>query len=335
MSVFSAPGKLIIAGEYAVLEGHPALVTAVDRRAMCRLEPGDELTVSGLGRGPLPVVVEPDDVTVEDDDGTFRLVEHVLREAHARGVALPRGHLSVDTGAFFLGHEKLGLGSSAAAAVALSAQLLTDDDGDVAPEAVRDLAATAHDRFSGSARGSGVDVAASSHGGVLRFAREPGATVELSSWNLCPKRLSVLVPFAGAAANTREFLTGLRRFEKADARGYERAIDDIGYATLELLDAVRPNEDPRVFLAAVDRCRRSMQRLGERADLDIVSAPHRAIARIARSHGGAAKPSGAGGGDVAVCFVPDDERDACVVSFEDAGFPVIDVVVGAEGARRE
>jgi phosphomevalonate kinase len=30
----SAPGKLVLAGEYAVLDGAPAIVMAVDRRAV-------------------------------------------------------------------------------------------------------------------------------------------------------------------------------------------------------------------------------------------------------------------------------------------------------------
>ena len=37
----SAPGKLVVSGEYAVLAGAPALVAAVDRRVTCNLVPRD------------------------------------------------------------------------------------------------------------------------------------------------------------------------------------------------------------------------------------------------------------------------------------------------------
>ena len=33
----SAPGKLVLAGEYAVLAGAPAIVAAMDRRVVCRV----------------------------------------------------------------------------------------------------------------------------------------------------------------------------------------------------------------------------------------------------------------------------------------------------------
>ena len=41
-----APGKLMIAGEYAVLDGAPALVLAVDRGVKCSVTPADTLSIS-------------------------------------------------------------------------------------------------------------------------------------------------------------------------------------------------------------------------------------------------------------------------------------------------
>ena len=55
--VTSAPGKLFLLGEYAVLEGAPALLTAVDARVRVRIEPAEagrwRLDAPDLGIGSL------------------------------------------------------------------------------------------------------------------------------------------------------------------------------------------------------------------------------------------------------------------------------------------
>ena len=54
------------------------------------------------------------------------------------------------------------------------------------------------------------------------------------------------------------------------------------------------------------------------------------IAQLARKHGGAAKPSGAGGGDVAVAVIPDpDDRQAFAEACSAEGLPPIAVQVVA------
>src|SRR5262245_23763402 len=141
-----APGKLVISGAYAVLEGAPALVAAVDRyvvadssRAAERLTP--EVREALSRRGP----------EREHRAPWFDATE--LRDA---------SH-----------NRKLGLGSSAAILVASLAALELDAEPDL-PEG--DLAArvfsearVAHRAAQGG--GSGIDVAASAFGGVLRFER--------------------------------------------------------------------------------------------------------------------------------------------------------------------
>src|SRR5262249_59369926 len=48
----SAPGKLFLTGEWAVLRGAPALVAAVDRRVSVTIEPGtDGVVVESLAEG--------------------------------------------------------------------------------------------------------------------------------------------------------------------------------------------------------------------------------------------------------------------------------------------
>ena len=64
----SAPGKLILLGEYAVLEGAPALVAAVEQRAEVSVElcVGEGICVDapdiGVRRAELSSPLEPSDL---------------------------------------------------------------------------------------------------------------------------------------------------------------------------------------------------------------------------------------------------------------------------------
>lgn len=337
MITCTAPGKLMLGGEYAVLDGHPALVAAVDRRASSSLAGDGALTLAAVGLGTermeSGVVTERDgEVTLEGGDDRFGLVHAVLQVAVERGAPLPSGQLTVDTRRFYLDGEKLGLGSSAAVAVSVAGLLLARA-GDLDDDDVHSVAATAHARFSGG-RGSGADIAASVFGGVIRFERADGDPL-CHTWPLAPGGLTPIVAFAGASVSTRELLAQVDTLKRGDRARYDAGIRDIAWATLELLDAVSPHEDPRVFVAAVDRCRRAMQRFGDRTGIDIVSPPHRRIARVAREHGGAAKPSGAGVGDVAIAFVPSANADALRAALIADGFRTVDCDLGGGGVRLE
>ncbi len=78
-----------------------------------------------------------------------------------------------------------------------------------------------------------------------------------------------------------------------------------------------------------------MAALGRAADVPIVTpALHRAES-LAEELGGGAKPSGAGGGDVGVAFLPDRAAAATFSSrVRAAGVNILDLNVDLEGALR-
>ena len=47
--VFRAPGKLVLVGEYAVLDGAPAVVAAVDRGVACAVSPAPDRRIETPG----------------------------------------------------------------------------------------------------------------------------------------------------------------------------------------------------------------------------------------------------------------------------------------------
>ncbi len=75
-----------------------------------------------------------------------------------------------------------------------------------------------------------------------------------------------------------------------------------------------------------------MAALGEAANAPIVEARLRRIAELARAHDGAAKPSGAGGGDVGLAvFAGSDAARAFDRACTEAGFEVLEVELGGSG----
>ena len=129
MTTITAPGKLMIAGEYAVLDGAPAIVLAVDRGVRCDIAVHDALLI-------------------ETPDGDDRFVRGPL-EGHI-------GHYRFSAWNPTDLPEKPGFGGSAAACVAacLAAGLPAQD------------AVQIHHTVQGG--GSGADVLASACGGMIR-----------------------------------------------------------------------------------------------------------------------------------------------------------------------
>jgi phosphomevalonate kinase len=124
--IATAPGKLILTGEYAVLDGAPALVIAVNRRVVAARRVGP--------RGSSPFLA-----AVADE-----LAARGRRDAAAVAMTI-----AVDSRSFYdaprpgLAPVKLGLGSSAAITVAATALALGEPlDRDL----VLDVAAAAHAR---------------------------------------------------------------------------------------------------------------------------------------------------------------------------------------------
>lgn len=270
MTTASAPGKLVLAGEYAVAFGAPALVTAVDRRAVARLD-GAARTQAGA----LPLL-----------DALCAALA-----AHGAPIVARAGQLVVDSGAFLVDGRKLGLGSSAAAVTAAAALALDDD----APATVFAIARAAHAAAQGrrGAPGSGIDLAAAAWGGTLQYQAGRATPVALP-----PGRW--LAYDLGAPADTAVLLAQVSAARAAAPSAVEPRLRAIADAAAELARAV----DVDATIAALARAADALDGLAAVAGLDLATARGRAVQALARQAGGAAKTCGAGGGDVGVAVLP-------------------------------
>ncbi|MFO0576788.1 MAG: hypothetical protein U1A78_22535 [Polyangia bacterium] len=276
-----APGKALLIGEYAVLDGAPAVVAAVDCFAEARL---------GRGEPTSPFIAAA--------------VEESLRALSERGVAavqLPVGLVpSVDTGAFSAGGRKLGVGSSAAATVAAVGALFDAAGLDVTAAAVRAevqaVATRAHDQAQG-VRGSGADVLAATWGGVSTLNSPPERALRGAG---SPPVLIRFIPTT-QSASTAQLVERYRSLHAEAAPARARLTE----AAQRFLDAWH-GRDAGALLEAVAAAYAGYEALGQILGRALITDEHALIAQAARAAGGVAKPSGAGGGDLAVAFFPDE-----------------------------
>jgi mevalonate kinase len=305
----SAPGKLFLIGEYAVLHGHPAVVAAVDRRVTGRFVPG---------AAPATPLVE-------------KVVESVRAYLLGDGATPPDGAPALDSSALASNAGKLGLGSSAAVAAAGVGAMLEAAGCDI--QYARALAFTLADnahRAAQGGRGSGADVAAAIYGGVVCYVRRDRG-VDVQPLTL-PEGVEVVVFSTGTPSSTVDHVRALEESDRA-ARGEHIAA--LGALAADFLSACA-NENAGAVVGAAAGANAQLAALGDLIHLAIVTPPLAEAAKLAESLGGAAKPSGAGGGDVGVAFLTD--RGAAETFRERAahlGLEILSIRTGASGLRRE
>lgn len=327
----SAPGKLFLLGEYAVLEGAPALLTAIDRRATvsAAVAAGWRLTVRQFGidelelgsGGSLPPGLDAVNTT------RLALFDAVRRtvERHADGPGEPLD-LVIDSSAFHQDGHKLGLGSSAAVAVALTAALAAARNVTLTSGALFSLADAAHRRAQGG-NGSGGDVAASVHGGRIRFVRDEHP--RQVGW---PDDLALVGVVTGTGSSTRNLVARVAAYRERDPKGYRH---DLGALSRIAAGAEQALSDADTFLALADEYFRAIATLDAHAGAGIVTERHRELRDLVAATGAVFKPTGAGGGDLGLVFARLGAADELQSVLADAGATVIPVPLSPDGARIE
>ncbi len=329
----SAPGKLFITGEYAVLDRAPALLTAVNVRAHCRLRPasGDAWRIVTPPLSSSPAVFRIRDGLPEWEgepvplfDAAWRALSGMQRKALAKSA----WNVSLDTSAFFLKDRKLGLGSSAAALAALAGALWAAAGGELPEEAEAfDALKAAHTAWQGG--GSGADLAVTLSGGSILYRREPRIAAPVA----LPEDLEILPVWSGKAASTGEFLRRLADFQERDPDRFRERFAVLEQEAEEAALAAS-QADSRAFLEAFDDCGAALRALGEAADLPIWSADHERIGAIVHAAGGCYKPSGAGGGDIGLAVIASGDgkaMEALKSPLSSAGYSILPLGFGARG----
>lgn len=301
----TSPGKLFLSGEYAVLHGAPAVITAVNRRAVADLE---------------------------FNDHTSSVVEAVRREA-AKVLTSVEGELPqirAYSPNFRIRGKKVGIGSSAAVCAAACGTLyewaglpIEENQSQIV-----DTAIAAH-RASQNGKGSGGDVAVSVLGGTIVFSIH-GQREQVSN-----PQMELVALWSGRSASTTFLVDRVNRYAAKDESAHSACMKNLFEVAGELADGYRLGEVKRI-IEHTKNYGAAMDRLGRGAEISIVTSEHKLIANLAKKYGGGAKPSGAGGGDAAIAVFddPDAARSFKIECFR-FGFPHLDLEFQTRGLRRE
>lgn len=316
----SAPGKLMLLGEHAVVYGRPCIVTAVNQRM--------RVTVTNLIE-PLCVINAPD-VAVSDyrKSMTSLGTGEIPQGARFVEVAVKNflekysftGGISVTTTSEF--SSLFGFGSSATSVVCVIKALSELFGKKISND---QLFALAHKTvLDVQGKGSGFDVAAAIYGGTLYF-KNGGKIIEPLEVSDIP----IVVGYTGVKADTISLIQSVKEKMDAQPERVERIFDAIAKLTDDAKGKLIEGDWSRVgrFMEFNQEYLRDIGVSSEKLE-SLISA-----AKSAGAYG--AKLSGAGGGDCMIAVAPKEKRKSIEDAIGAVGGQVIHILSGAEGVRVE
>ncbi|MBI4019607.1 MAG: mevalonate kinase [Candidatus Aenigmarchaeota archaeon] len=327
----SAPGKIIIIGEHAVVYGKPAIIAAVNKRCNVAIKKAKTITVSSpLIKAVLnfsaPEAIERSEkadalwkkcAEAKDFSALFAATKN-NGDALKAGIGKILREFRIDGGADIKIDSDIpigyGMGSSAALAVSLTKAITSLYGKNVALEELNAVAYKLEQYSHGTP--SGGDNTASCFGGVMRYVKEPKTMERLDLGKL---ENFILIYCAPPMKTTGELVQSVRNL---DAAFRAERVDALGLLAERMLGALRKRDHAEIK-HIINEAQKNLQELG-------VSTPEidKVCKRVEKT-GGAAKLCGAGGGGVVMCYHEDAAKLEAAVRA--GGYEPQHVQLGAEG----
>jgi len=315
MTTASAPGKIILFGEHAVVSGTAALGGAADLRARATVEdlPGrvlietDDLSLQGFS-------FDPGSGQISSASAAYatRYVSAAVRELEARDVRI-RIESDIPPAA--------GMGSSASIVVAAVAALNGHLGLGLSEREIAQLSYRI-ERGVQKGRGSPMDTALATYGGYQRIA-DGNQPLDLPP-------LEVMVGYTRVPHDTFSLVERVQLLKERYPDLVEPIFQAIGAITERAVPLVREmNLDELGGLMDINH--------GLLEALGVSSRELSELVYAARGAGGAlgAKLTGAGGGGCMIALPGIEGKDALMVALRQARGVAFPVMMGGEGVRLE
>jgi hydroxymethylglutaryl-CoA reductase len=286
----TAAGKVILFGEHAAVYGRHALALPIPDAVRVTVEPAQSVTSLSIPGWGISKLAESG-----DSDGVQAAIALILDM-----LGMQKSHFAIMVDSRL--PRGMGLGSSAAVAVAITRGICKAMDLDVEDERVNEIAFECEKLAHGTP--SGVDNAMATFAEPMLFCNDGSLQIE-------PLRLSeippIVIAYGEQSGLTREQVAGVRERRKIATRRYDAVFDEIDRISLESIQLLQ-SKNYRELGLAMNVCHGLLNAIE-------VSTPEleRMIA-IARQAGAAgAKLTGGGGGGSIIALCPEaiiDVRDA-------------------------
>jgi len=300
MILTSAPGKVILFGEHAVVYGEPAIAGAIERRVYVQAKLRNDKEIK---------IFSSEDITDE-----FRYVKKAAEIAF--------DYLGKNSGLELKINSEVpiasGLGSSASVSVATILAISRLLEYELSKKEIATLGHRTESELQGAA--SITDTATATHGGVLFI--QP----KTEKFEVIDAALPLIVGYTGDARSTGELVMRVRERREKYPEIIDPIIKDIGAITRDARKKLENSEDIGELMNINH---------GLLEALGVSTEKLSRLVHAARSAGAkGAKITGAGGGGCMLAYTPINEKEV-MEAIERQGCMALKAGITKEGVRVE
>lgn len=339
----SAPGKVHLIGEHAVVYGEPAIIAAIGSRTYVDISLAEDITYQDVAwpdishTWKVEQVFEITQKTLDlwnegNEKKDFSELFSFIKEngyegyrASVLGLAMKR--LGINKGFLITIDSKIptgaGLGSSASRAATTTKAIAELFEKELSLEEINDVAFQQEKIIHGTP--SGGDNSACCFGGLVWFRKaQPRNEIKSLKEEISYKLENFVFVYTGPPQKTTGELVQLVR--ELDEEYRTERTKKIGEMTHEMLDILKRKDFQRMK-EIMNQTQKNL------AELKVSTKKIDQIAESVQEIGGAAKLCGAGGGGIVLCY--HEDKNKLIDLIKNIGYDPWESELAVEGVRTE
>ncbi len=302
-------GKAILFNEHFVVYKIPAIVTAIGKYTVAKVEPiGSSGWKLNDNRKATPKYKE--DKVDQQKDSINRILKKMDIDLSKNGV-----EITLDGNLYCAS----GIGASAASCVAIARALSNHFELNLSDELINEIAYEGEKGYHGTP--SGIDNTASTFGGLIWF--EKGETNVMDKLDI-GSPIEIVMGNTGKVANTTAAVAGVRERKEKDPEKYDKIFDRAENIAYLAKNAIA-TEDYKELGKLMNENHKLLQQI------EVSSKELDFLVKLARERGAlGAKLTGGGLGGNMIALTPGKELQEDVANaIEKEGFQTLKTVIGA------